>query len=71
MDLSVTALNIYIAFVVPFPATNPHCSCAISSPILVLVLFSIMLSKIFVRWLIKLIVLCSSHLVASAFLGVQ
>ena len=71
MDLSIIVLNIYIALMVPFPATNPHCSCAISGPLMVLVLFSTILSKIFVIWLIKLIVLCSWHSIAPAFLEEQ
>ena len=64
MDRSMTILKVCIAFVVPFPSIQPNCSCAASGLVLFLFLFITNLSKIFVRWLIKLIVQCNSHSIA-------
>ena len=55
---SVRVLNEKIAFVVPFPATNPNYCSDISGEILDIILFSITLKSILITWLIILIVRC-------------
>ena len=60
---------INIALVVHFPLMNPHCTSAISCRIGLFILFVRTFSINFVMWLIRLIVLCSSHSVVPAFFG--
>ena len=67
--LSDIILTINIAFLMPVSSTKPHYSIPISGLILLHTLLMMILRMNLVMWLIRLMVLCSSHSTAPGFLG--
>ena len=67
--LSDIILTINITFLVPVSSTKPHCSIPISVLILLHTLSMMILRMSFIMWLIRLMVLWSSHSTAPGSLG--
>ena len=61
--------KVNIAFLVLLSGTKPNCSCDISGLRLLRILAIIILRSTLVKWLIKLIVLYSSHSIVPGILG--